>query len=57
MKVVGSLKTGKVNPAQLIPIFKSEHKIIMLGSAFGEVGRICKTQHLLSYIDIEDYQH
>jgi len=56
LKVVGSLKTGNVNPVQLIPTFKRGNKITMLGRAFGEVGRIYKTQHLLSYVDIEDYQ-
>lgn len=56
LKIVGSLKMGNVNPVQLIPTFKRGNRITMLGRALGEVGRIYKTQHLLSYIDVEDYQ-
>jgi TnpA family transposase len=56
LRVAGSLKLGAVNSVQLIQTLQSGGKPTMLGRAIGELGRIYKTQHNLTYIDDEAYR-
>lgn len=56
MRVAGSLMLGTVNPTQLIKALQHGGKPTMLGKAIGELGRIYKTKHNLTYIDDEAYR-
>jgi TnpA family transposase len=56
MRVSGSLMLGTVNPTQLIKALQHGGKPTMLGKAIGELGRIFKTKHNLTYIDDEAYR-
>jgi len=56
MRVAGSLMLGTVNPTQLIKALQHGGKPTMLGRAIGELGRIFKTKHNLTYIDDEAYR-
>lgn len=56
MRVAGSLTLGTVNPTQLIKALQHGGKPTMLGRAIGELGRIYKTKHNLTYIDDEAYR-
>ena len=52
MRIAGSLMLGTVNPTQLIKALQHGGKPTMLGRAIGELGRIYKTKHNLTYIDV-----
>ncbi|APM40822.1 hypothetical protein BS101_19975 [Clostridium kluyveri] len=56
MRVAGSLMLGTVNTTQLIKALQHGGKPIMLGKVIGELGRIFKTKHNLTYIDDEAYR-
>jgi TnpA family transposase len=56
MRIAGSLMLGTVNPTQLIKALQHGGKPTMLGRAIGELGRIFKTKHNLTYIDDEAYR-
>lgn len=50
LRVAGSLKTGKVEPMDLIRSLRSGSRLTSLGAALTELGRIPKTLHNLAYI-------
>ena len=48
--MAGSLKTGKVEPMDLIRSLRSGSRLTSLGAALTELGRIPKTLHNLAFI-------
>ena len=56
LRVVGSLKLGTVSASTLIRALQGGGRPTTLARAIGEVGRIAKTLHLLSYADDELYR-
>lgn len=51
LRLVGSLKLGKVSPSGIMHILKSGDRQTKLGKSIAEFGRIDKTIHMLNYID------
>jgi hypothetical protein len=56
LRVVGSLKMGKISASELIRMLQRGAKRSTLAKAIGELGRIPKTLHLLTYIDDPNYR-
>jgi TnpA family transposase len=54
LRVAGSLSTGAVRAYDLIRMLSRDGHPTRLGQAFAEYGRIPKTIHLLSFIDVDD---
>ena len=50
IRVAGSLKTGKVQPMDLIRSLRSGSRLTSLGAALAELGRLPKTLHNLAFI-------
>ena len=50
LRVAGSLKTGKVQPMDLIRSLRSGSRLTSLGAAIAELGRLPKTLHNLAFI-------
>jgi len=51
LRVAGSLSTGTVRASELLRVLQGGGRPTRLGRAIGELGRIAKTLHLLSWID------
>jgi TnpA family transposase len=56
LRVAGSLKMGLVRPSELIRVLQRGSKRSMLARAIGELGRIPKTLHLLTFINDPSYR-
>ena len=56
LRVAGSLQTGRVRAYDLPRVMNTDGRATGLGEAFARYGRICKTLHLLQYIDDEAYR-
>lgn len=56
LRLVGSLKTGKVQALQVMQILQRGGSPNGLGKAIQELGRILKTIHSLNYVDDENYR-
>lgn len=56
LRVVGSLKLGKVSALEIMRVLQKGGKPSTLGKAIGELGRVAKTLYLLNYIDDEAYR-
>jgi TnpA family transposase len=56
LRVAGSLKMGRLSASELIRSLQRGSKRSILGRALGELGRIPKTLHLLSFINDPDYR-
>ena len=56
MRIDGSLMLRTVKPTQLIKVLQHGGKPTMLGRAIGELGRLYKTKHNLTYIDDEAHR-
>ena len=56
LRVVGSLKLGKVSAAELTRSILRSHRPSTLARAIAELGRIPKTIHMLNFIDDENYR-
>ena len=56
LRVAGSLKMGLVRPSELIRVLQRGSKRSMLARAIGELGRIPKTLHLLTFINDPNYR-
>ncbi len=56
LRVAGSLKMGKISASELIRMLQRGAKRSTLAKAIGELGRIPKTLHLLTYIDDPNYR-
>jgi TnpA family transposase len=54
LRLVGSLKLGKVSPKGIMQMLRITGKSTKLAQAIREIGRIEKTLHLLTYIDDVD---
>ena len=54
LRVAGSLSTGVVRAYDLMRMMSRDGRSSHLGQAFAEYGRIAKTLHLLSFIDVDD---
>jgi TnpA family transposase len=54
LRLVGSLKLGKVSPKGVMQMLRIANKPTKLAQAIREIGRIEKTLHLLTYIDDAD---
>ena len=54
LRLAGSLKLGKVSPANIMRILQTGDSPTQLAKALAEFGRIDKTIHILNYIDDED---
>ncbi len=54
LRVAGSLSTGTVRASELLRVLQGGGRPTRLGRAIGELGRIAKTLHLLSWIDSEE---
>ncbi len=54
LRVAGSLQTGAVRAYDLMRMLSRDGRPSKLGRAFAEYGRIPKTLHLLSFIDVDD---
>lgn len=50
LRVAGSLKTGKVQPMDLIRSLRTGSRLTSLGAALAELGRLPKTLHNLAFI-------
>jgi TnpA family transposase len=56
LRVAGSLKMGLVRPSELIRVLQRGSKRSMLARAIGELGRVPKTLHLLTFINDPNYR-
>jgi TnpA family transposase len=56
LRVAGSIKMGKVGASELIRALQRGTKRSLLARALGELGRIPKTLHLLTFIDDPCYR-
>jgi hypothetical protein len=56
LRVAGSIKMGKVSASELIRTLQRGSKRSLLAQALGELGRIPKTLHLLTFIDDPCYR-
>lgn len=56
LRVAGSLKMGTVKASEVIQALQRRGKPSLLGRAIGELGRIPKTLHMLTFIDDETYR-
>ena len=56
LRVAGSLKMGLVRPSELIRVLQQGSKRSVLARAIGELGRIPKTLHLLTFINDPNYR-
>jgi len=56
LRVAGSLKMGTVRASEFIRSLQRSGKQSLLGHALGELGRIPKILHLLTYVDDELYR-
>jgi TnpA family transposase len=56
LRVAGSLKMGTVSASEIIRSLQRGAKRPLLGRAIGELGRIPKTLHMLTFIDDETYR-
>ena len=56
LRVAGSLKIGLVRPSELIRVLQQGSKRSVLARAIGELGRIPKTLHLLTFINDPNYR-
>lgn len=56
LRVAGSLKLGTVSASTMIRALQGGGRPTTLARAIGEVGRIAKTLHLLTYTDDEAYR-
>ena len=56
LRVAGSLKLGTVSASELIRTLHTGSGASVLAKAIGELGKINKTLHLLTYIDDETYR-
>jgi hypothetical protein len=56
LRVAGSIKMGKVSASELIRTLQWGSKPSLLARALGELGRIPKTLHLLTFIDDPCYR-
>ena len=54
LRVAGSLSTGAVRAYDLMRMMSRDGHPSRLGQAFAEYGRIPKTVHLLSFVDVDD---
>jgi TnpA family transposase len=56
LRVAGSLKMGTVSASEIIRSLQRGNNRSLLGRAIGELGRIPKTLHMLTFIDDETYR-
>ncbi|MFK7983978.1 MAG: Tn3 family transposase [Saprospiraceae bacterium] len=56
LRLIASLKTGKVQALQIMQILQRGGHPNSLGKAIQELGRIIKTIHSLTYVDDENYR-
>jgi TnpA family transposase len=56
LRVAGSLKLGTISPTELMRTLQGGGRASTLGRAIGELGRLCKTLYILTYIDDEGYR-
>ena len=56
LRLIASLKTGKVQALQIMQILQRGGHPNSLGKAVQELGRIIKTIHSLTYVDDENYR-
>jgi hypothetical protein len=56
LRVAGSLKKGTVSASEIIRSLQRGSHRPLLGRAIGELGRIPKTLHMLTFIDDETYR-
>ncbi len=56
LRVVGSLKVGTVSASTMIRALQGGGRPTTLARAIGEVGRVAKTLHLLTYTDDETFR-
>lgn len=56
LRIAGSLKLGTVSASELIRTLHTGSGASTLAKAIGELGKINKTLHLLTYIDDENYR-
>lgn len=56
LRVAGSLKMGIVSASEIIRSLQRGNHRSLLGRAIGELGRIPKTLHMLTFIDDETYR-
>jgi TnpA family transposase len=56
LRVAGSLKLGKLSASELIRLLQRGTRRSTLARAIGELGRVAKTLHLLTYIDDPAYR-
>ena len=56
LRVAGSLKLGTITPTELMRTLQGGGRASTLGRAIGELGRLCKTLYILTYIDDEGYR-
>ena len=54
LRVAGSLSTGTVRAYDLMRMMSRDGHPSRLGQGFAEYGRIPKTVHLLSFVDVDD---
>ena len=54
LRLIGSLKLGKVSPKGIMQMLRLAGKPTKLAQAIREIGRIEKTLHLLTYVDDAD---
>ena len=56
LRVAGSLKLGTIGPPELVRSLLKSDRPSSLTKAIGDLGRIPKTIHLLTYLDDESYR-
>ena len=56
LRVAGSLKLGTITPTELMRTLQGGGRASTLGRAIGELGRLCKSLYILTYIDDEGYR-
>jgi TnpA family transposase len=56
LRVAGSLLSGKVAPSEIIRALQAGGRLTTLARAIAELGRIPKTIHLLTFVDLESYR-
>ncbi|HJS85802.1 MAG TPA: Tn3 family transposase, partial [Acetobacteraceae bacterium] len=54
LRTAGSLQTGSVRAYDLLRMLHRDGRPSRLGQAFAEYGRVAKTLHLLSFVDVDD---
>ena len=56
LRVAGSLLSGKVAPSEIIRALQAGNRLTTLARAIAALGRIPKTIHLLTFLDVESYR-